>query len=137
MTWWEHLRPEIEAEFLRLSRGRWAIPDTWHVGNKAEAGLTWTMQGRWYITKHAIDQYQKRVRRCTKTEALADLIALSQRAHFVKIIQGDVELWRGPRTRIGRGRRTGGVRLIVGPGEGSLPSLRTVLGEHDDASAVQ
>ena len=92
------------------------------------------MQGRWYITPHAVDAYIHRVRQCSREEALADLVAISERAHYVKPATGAAQLWRGPRKRIGKGRRTGGIRLIVGPGEGDMPALLTVLGEHDDAT---
>lgn len=94
-----------------------------------------SVSGQWYITPHSVHQYIARVRACSYDDALADLIAISNRAHYVKHVLGGCELWRGPRTRIGKGRRTGGIRLIVGPGEGSLPALLTVLGEHDDATA--
>lgn len=90
--------------------------------------------GRWFITPHAVRQYIARVRACSYDEALADLIRISEAAHYVKPTKGGAQMWRGPRHRIGKGRRTGGIRLIVGPGEGDLPALLTVLGEHDDAT---
>jgi hypothetical protein len=86
------------------------------------------------VTPHAVSQYIRRVRICTRAEALAELAAVSMRARYVRELERDCEMWRGPRTRIGKGRRAGGLRLIVGPGEGDLPALLTVLGEHDDAT---
>jgi hypothetical protein len=92
------------------------------------------IMGRWYITPHAVEAYIRRVCPCTREQALVDLATISERAHYVKPAAGAAQLWRGPRKRIGKGRRTGGIRLIVGPGEGNLPALLTVLGEHDDAT---
>jgi len=47
----------------------------------------------------------------------------SLEAHYVKPTQGGAELWR-----TGKPMR---LRLIVGPGEGGLPALLTVLPGHD------
>lgn len=133
--WWEYLTAEIEAEFLRLSRGRDCVLASMSLTNPADVGVSRTARGRWFITPHAVQAYRSRVRQCSPTEAMDDLIAISQKAHYVKPAKNDAELWRGPRARIS-GRRYGGLRLIVGPGTGTMPALLTVLGEHDDATVV-
>jgi hypothetical protein len=38
------------------------------------------MQGRWFITPHAVRQYIARVRACSYDEALADLIRITASA---------------------------------------------------------
>lgn len=83
--------------------------------------------GRAFISPHAIRAYRRRIRQCTNEDALADLIDLSQRAHFVRTARDGCELWRAP----GPNR----IRLIVGPGEGSLPALVTVMPEHDSQAS--
>jgi hypothetical protein len=100
------------------------------------SGQNARVAGKWFITPHAVRQYRERVRECSYEEALADLIRLSEAAHFVRQAQGACEMWRGPRKRV-NGKRTGGVRLFVGPGSGDLPALVTVLGEHDDATGIK
>jgi hypothetical protein len=87
------------------------------------------MNGRWFITPHAVDQYRRRVHQCSHDEARDDLIALSARAHFVKPLHSGCELWR-----TGKPHR---LRLIVGPGEGDMPALVTVLAGCDRGRKTQ
>jgi len=127
--WWEHVTEEIEIEFLRLMRGRSGLLTTLGIATPTEAGARRSIAGMWYVTPHAVARYRQRVRSCSRDDARAELIALSSRARFVRPLEDGCEMWRGPR----RGP-SGGLRLIVGPGEGDLPALLTVLGEHDDAT---
>lgn len=122
---WEG-RAEIEAEFLRMMRGKQEFFTSFSILPPNEIGARRVLKGRWYVTPHAVDQYRKRIHKCSRNEALAELISISQRARFVKMAYGDCEMWRS------RGRLR--LRLIVGPGDGELPALVTVLGEHDDAT---
>jgi hypothetical protein len=57
--------------------------------------------------------------------ALADLVALSERAHYVRDMDSGTRLFRGP--------RPSRLRCIVGPQRegGALPDLVTVLRGHD------
>lgn len=82
--------------------------------------------GRWFITPHAAKQFRDRAgwqRADDYESALVELIDESRAAHFVKVLDSGLELWRGPKPRR--------LRYIVGPGEGSLPALVTVLRSHD------
>lgn len=55
---------------------------------------------RWYISEHAIDRYVERIDRgVTRRQAKAELVAQCLRAHFVKLLPGGLELWRGPKPR--------------------------------------
>lgn len=81
-------------------------------------------EGRWFITPHAVHRYMARIaRRLIYEEALAELASMSLTARYVKPAQGGAELWR-----TGKPLR---LRFIVGPGEGDLPALLTVLPGHD------
>lgn len=79
--------------------------------------------GRWFITPHAVARYRERI--CpgaSYEQALRDLIAWSERAHFVREQNGS-QLWRGP--------RPGKLRFWVSFGRHGLPQLVTVLPAHD------
>lgn len=88
------------------------------------------VRGRWFITPHAVKRYQSRI--CpgmTYEQAREDLIAESERAHFVRRgpglpgVSDLAELWRG-----GKPKR---MRFVVMPADGSeLPQLVTVLAPH-------
>lgn len=87
--------------------------------------------GRWFVTPHAVERYVERIEPgLTYDEALGRLVALSERAHFVRekvtVDFGRVEIWRGPKpTRI---------RCYVVPGgEGEMDVLVTVLPTFDGA----
>lgn len=76
--------------------------------------------GRWFITPHAVRQYQRRYGGDTRYEqALAELIRISDLAHFVKNIHNGVELWR-----VGKPLR---MRMIVSSRFQGRPQLVTVL----------
>lgn len=76
--------------------------------------------GRWFITPHAVRQYQRRYRGPERYEdALAELIRLSNNARYVKKIRGQVELWR-----VGKPLR---MRMIVSSRFSGRPQLVTVL----------
>jgi hypothetical protein len=82
--------------------------------------------GRWFVTPHAARQFRDRAgwqRADDYESALVELIDESRAAHFVKVLDSGLELWRGPKPRR--------LRYIVGPGEGNLPALVTVLRSHD------
>lgn len=87
--------------------------------------------GRWFITPHAVDRYRRRVRHArgySYEEALAELVELSEKAHYVKELNDDCELWRGPRPHR--------LRFYVAPADGPvrLPQLMTVLAGYDAAA---
>ena len=119
MAWWRYLREEIAAEFERLSRGRQGVLVSMSVVTPASAGVSRVAAGRWFITPHAIQAYQRRVRKCSREAALSDLVRLSRRARYVRELVGGAELWR-----TGKPER---VRFVVGAGDGELPALVTVL----------
>lgn len=78
--------------------------------------------GRWFITPHAVEQFRERAawqQGRDYESALVELIDESKGARFVKRLDSGLELWRGPRPRR--------MRYLVGPGEGDLPALVTVL----------
>lgn len=75
--------------------------------------------GRWFITPHAVARYRERIRRCSYAEALGDLVALSDRAHLVRVDADGMEHWRGPRPLR--------LRFRVLPGTGPKGQLVTVL----------
>lgn len=85
-------------------------------------------QGRWFITPHAVEQYVARAMRGRgrHEEALVALIDESRGARFLKLLDSGAELWRGP--------RPGRLRYVVGPGEGGLKALVTVLAPGDGGS---
>lgn len=80
-----------------------------------------SVAGRWFITPHAVNQYRQRfARRLTYEDALAELIRLSEAAHYVKETHAGAQQWRGP--------KPGRLRMIVQPNpEPLLPTLVTVL----------
>lgn len=81
--------------------------------------------GRWFITPHAVRQYQRRCRGPDRYEdALALLIGISERAHYVKEAHEGMELWR-------TGKPDGRLRLIVSRRLQGQPQLVTVLKGHD------
>ena len=76
-------------------------------------------RGRFFVTPHAVRQYQRRVRpELGYEDARAELIAISERARYVRPARDGCEVWRTPRPER--------LRLIVGPGKGPLPALITV-----------
>lgn len=53
---------------------------------------------RWEISDHAVYRYRQRCpgkRAVSLAQAVSELTELSARAHFVKRLQGNLELWRG------------------------------------------
>jgi hypothetical protein len=92
-----------------------------HIARVAARRCKAGASGRWFITPHAVEQYRQRaLRRADEYEtALLELIDESKGAHFVKRLASGLELWRGPPPRR--------MRYLVGPGEGDLPALVTVL----------
>lgn len=80
--------------------------------------------GRWFVTPHAVQRYRERIDPlATYDDALAYLIAASERAHPVKEIQPGLWLWRGPKPRE--------LRYRVSVREPGLPQLVTVLTPFD------
>lgn len=80
-------------------------------------------QGRWFVTPHAVERYRERVEDVSYADALASLVAESERAHPVREIEPGLWLWRGAKPRRLRFRVS-----THGPG---LPQLVTVLEAHD------
>lgn len=82
------------------------------------------MIGRWFITPHAVTRFRERTAwDGNYVSARKELEKESQDAHFVKSLDSGAELWRGPKPRR--------LRFLVGPGEGGLPALLTVLAAFD------
>lgn len=83
------------------------------------------ISGRWFITPHAVRRY---IERCCPDmdydQARRHLAETSLRAHHVRDTSRG-QLWRGPSPER--------LRLLVGPGDGELPALVTVLAGHDGA----
>jgi 3'-phosphoadenosine 5'-phosphosulfate sulfotransferase (PAPS reductase)/FAD synthetase len=80
--------------------------------------------GRWFITPHAVRQYIARARPgLLYEEARDELIAASERAHFVRHERDECDLYR-----LGKPLR---LRLIVSRRGTGLPQLVTVLSECD------
>lgn len=80
--------------------------------------------GRWFVTPHAVQRYRERIDpRATYDEALAYLIAASNRAHPVKEIEPGLWMWRE-----GAPRR---LRYRVSTNGDGLPQLVTVLTPFD------
>lgn len=76
--------------------------------------------GRWFITPHAVEQFQRRFGGSFQYNiALSELIKLTSEAHFVKDIHDRVELWR-----TGKPHR---LRLIVSRRMPGMKQLVTVL----------
>lgn len=80
--------------------------------------------GPWFVTPHAVERYKHWARfEGSDQEALGRIVNEARRAHHVKKLESGTDLWRGP----GPQR----LRYIVGPGEGELPALITVMPTHD------
>lgn len=78
------------------------------------------IRGSVFVGPHAVARYRTRIRPgLTYDEARDELIAATQDAHPVRR-SGDCVILR-------TGRRYGRIRLVVGPGDGPLPALVTVL----------
>jgi len=86
--------------------------------------------GPWFVTPHAVRQYQTRARRrCGYEQALGELVRIAERARRVKPLPTGAVLYR-----TGRPDRW---RLVVredGPGS---PQLVTVLRGHDSAKSAE
>lgn len=55
---------------------------------------------RWTISEHATDRYVERIDRgVTRERAREELVEQCLGAHFVKLLPGGLELWRGPKPR--------------------------------------
>lgn len=80
-------------------------------------------KGRWFISPHAVRQYQMRVEPwLSYRQALGRLIRHSMDAHHVRQLHDDgTELWRGPRPHR--------LRFVVAPPDSSreLRALLTVM----------
>ncbi len=79
--------------------------------------------GRWFVTPHALRRYREIYPDLSDSAALAALIALSERAHFVKRLASGAEAWRGP--------KPDRLRCVVAPAQPAagrtLPQLVTVI----------
>lgn len=59
----------------------------------------WDRQ-RYWVTEHAVQRYRERVdKRCSPGRARRILLQQMQEAHFVKVQDNGLELWRGPKPR--------------------------------------
>ena len=77
-------------------------------------------QGKFFFTPHSVNQYRARVHRGISYErALRELVQESARSHFVKLYNGGVEYWRGPRPMR--------LRFLVDSSGSGLPAVVTVL----------
>lgn len=84
------------------------------------------MRGKWFISPHAVHRYIERLARSlTYEQALDDLVAYSETAHYVKDWKPGVELWKGPKPRR--------LRFLIGHREDGAPQLITVMGGKDPA----
>jgi hypothetical protein len=84
------------------------------------------IDGDVFITPHAVRQYQARARAGWSMqfeEARAHLVEQVAKAHAVKPTGHGAVLFRGPKPER--------LRLLIGPGEGDMPALITVLTRSD------
>jgi len=84
---------------------------------------------RWEITDHAVARYRQRCpgkRAVSLAQAVSELTELSVKAHFVKMLESGLELWRG-----GKPWR---LRFRVSRSVPGLPQLVTVLAGCDRVS---
>lgn len=122
----QYLAAKAKPGFAEANRARFRA---WYERNKethiarvAARRRKFGASGRWFITPHAVEQFRERAawQRANDYEtALVELIDESRAAHFVKVLDSGLELWRGPKPRR--------MRYLVGPGEGDMPALVTVL----------
>ena len=82
------------------------------------------IDGKWFITPHAVARYRERIDRSLSYEQARDeLVRCSERARRVKEITPGVWLYRG-----GKPRR---LRFRVAENGNGAPQLLTVLAGHD------
>ena len=84
--------------------------------------------GKFFITPHAVRRFMERgyLRGATYEAALAEMIKLADRAHYVKPLRDGVELWRTG--------APGRWRLRIGRGNSGLPQVLTIMQGHDRAA---
>lgn len=127
----DHLVARRRAEYREANRRRCAA---WYEANKARHVANVVARakrsyngaaGPWFVTPHAVAEWRARYDSSAETyeQALGRLIAETERAHFVKVLDTGAQFWRGPKPRR--------ARFVVRTGDGEKPVLVTVLPPFD------